>query len=140
MKQKSLIYHPNLVPLNIRKVRERVEMRSSCMGELAVHSQVYIPVGSQVLLSLYMGESTPSLYGRVIWLFGSDEEYLMGLTFDGADEAYKMRMVEQLCHIQAYRDAIARGEGRQLSDEEAAREWIGRYSAGFPEVAPVHLQ
>jgi hypothetical protein len=139
MKQQSLIYHPLLVPVNIRNVREEVEMRSGCMGELAVHSPTRFSVGSQVLLSLYMAESTPSLYCRVIWLFGSEGRYLMGLTFDGEDEAYKMRMVEQLCHIHAYQHVVAKQEGRLLSDEDAAREWIDRYSKDFPEVASVHL-
>jgi hypothetical protein len=41
-------------------------------------------------------------------------------------------MVEQLLHIESYRREIEQQEGRPLTTEEAAREWIGRYASSFP--------
>lgn len=138
-KQESLIYHPKQVPIDIKRVREMKEARCECVGELAVHCSTGIPVGTQVLLSLPTSESDASLCGCVVWLSGAGSDYLIGVTFFGEEEAYKMRMVEQLCHIQAYQHTVSRQEGRLLSDEDAAREWIGRYSKDFPEVVSVHL-
>ncbi|MCZ7563309.1 MAG: hypothetical protein M5U08_05410 [Burkholderiales bacterium] len=45
-------------------------------------------------------------------------------------------MVEQVCHIEEYRRAVARDEGRTLSTEEAAAEWIAEYAARFPDPGP----
>jgi hypothetical protein len=41
-------------------------------------------------------------------------------------------MVEQLCHIEAYRRRVLQDEGRRLTDEEAAMEWIANYADRFP--------
>jgi hypothetical protein len=41
-------------------------------------------------------------------------------------------MVEQICHIERYRNDVAQREGRQLTAEEAALEWISRYASSFP--------
>ncbi|MEQ8937648.1 MAG: PilZ domain-containing protein, partial [Gammaproteobacteria bacterium] len=45
---------------------------------------------------------------------------------------FLLRMVEQLCHIEHYRNEIARVEGRELSSEQAAQEWISKYAESFP--------
>ncbi len=137
--RKSLIYHPKQVPVEIREVKVRRAVQCESVGELAVQHSGKISVGSQVLLSLYLAESEVSLHGRVIWLVGSAGNYLIGITFNGRREAYRMRMIEQLYHIQTYQQAVARQAGRLLTDEEAAREWIMRFSKDFPEVAPVEL-
>jgi hypothetical protein len=41
-------------------------------------------------------------------------------------------MVDQLCHIEAYRKRVLAEQGRKLSSEAAAWEWVARYAAGFP--------
>jgi hypothetical protein len=41
-------------------------------------------------------------------------------------------MIEQICHIESYRRDVAQQEGRQLTTEEAAVEWISRYASSFP--------
>ena len=40
-------------------------------------------------------------------------------------------MVEQVCQIEHYRQAVLRQEGRALDGEAAAPEWIARYAADF---------
>ncbi len=42
-------------------------------------------------------------------------------------------MVEQVCQIENYKHEVYRAEGRALTAAEAAREWIGKYAADFPE-------
>lgn len=45
-----------------------------------------------------------------------------------------MRMIEQICHIEHYRKEVERQEGRRLSSQDAADEWISRYAGDFPEL------
>ena len=42
-------------------------------------------------------------------------------------------MVAQICQIEDYKRGVAQHEGRALSSEEAAREWIGTYAEEFAE-------
>lgn len=69
---------------------------------------------------------------RVAWCKPHDESSEYGVEFLNQDEAQVMRMVDQVCHIENYQKAVGRSEGRQLSAEEAAREWIGKYASEFP--------
>jgi hypothetical protein len=42
-------------------------------------------------------------------------------------------MVEQICHIEHYKREVAEREGRELSGQQAAKEWIAKYAASFPQ-------
>ena len=41
-------------------------------------------------------------------------------------------MVEQVCNIENYRRDVEQREGRKLTTEEAAKEWIKRDASSFP--------
>jgi len=53
-----------------------------------------------------------------------------------AQDAYRARIEAQRNQIELYR-RIARVQGRRLSREEAAREWIERYAGTFAEANDV---
>jgi len=68
----------------------------------------------------------------VLWCKGDGAGYLVGIGFSDFATAYSVRMVEQVCHIEEYRQKVLDEEGRQLSSEGAAEEWIDKYAAEFP--------
>jgi hypothetical protein len=41
-------------------------------------------------------------------------------------------MVEQVCSIERYRRLMESEEGRVLTRDEAAQEWIAKYAGRFP--------
>ena len=47
------------------------------------------------------------------------------------DDRFLARMESQCFQIERYRWEVRRTEGRLLSQDEAAREWIQRYAADF---------
>ncbi|MDY6992513.1 MAG: hypothetical protein SVR94_07890 [Pseudomonadota bacterium] len=47
------------------------------------------------------------------------------------NDAFRSRMLEQVCQIEKYRQSLEQ-QGRTISIEEAAMEWISRYAAEFP--------
>ena len=49
----------------------------------------------------------------------------------GEQENFVVRMEAQLSRIDEYREEIERTEGRHLSVDDAALEWIVRYAKGF---------
>jgi len=71
---------------------------------------------------------------RVAWCRARERGFDLGVEFLNPDDAFRGRMVEQVCHIQKYKKEVLESEGRQLSAEQAAHEWIGKYAADFPDV------
>jgi hypothetical protein len=71
---------------------------------------------------------------RVIWCISRPDRYEAGIEFVDVEDAYRARMVEQICHIEHYRLWVEEVEGRQLDTEMAAREWIGKYASDFPNI------
>ena len=50
---------------------------------------------------------------------------------DIAGDPFQQRMQAQCDRIRRYRDQVLREQGRVLSYDEAAMEWIERYAEGF---------
>ena len=71
---------------------------------------------------------------RVAWCKDRRGYYEVGVEFLAEDDMFRARMVEQVCHIEHYRKAVKAKEGRRLSREEAALEWIAKHAADFPKV------
>ena len=68
----------------------------------------------------------------MVWCREACPGYEAGLEFSETNE-FKARMVAQFCQIEDYRRDVLEKEGRELSSEDAAREWIMRYAADFAE-------
>lgn len=54
------------------------------------------------------------------------------MRFADENTEFAVRMIEQICHINHYQRQILEREGRQLSGEEAAMEWVARFARDFP--------
>jgi PilZ domain len=70
--------------------------------------------------------------GRVAWCRARGTIFELGVEFLAQDDAFRARMVEQVCYIENYRMAVFLAEGRVLSSEEAAIEWIRKFASDFP--------
>lgn len=70
--------------------------------------------------------------GVVAWCRAEGKAFAVGVQFADESTEFGVRMVEQVCHIEHYRFDVLHTEGRQLSSEEAALEWVERYAAEFP--------
>jgi hypothetical protein len=69
---------------------------------------------------------------RIMWCRQENGAYVMGAAFIQQNDLFRARMVEQVCYIEHYRNEMRRSEGRDLTSEEAALEWIDLYAADFP--------
>ena len=75
--------------------------------------------------------SGASLDGKVVWCNKTSRGYEVGLAFNDPDEVERLKMVEQIRQIEAFRQELERRDGRKLSSEEAAREWVTQYAGDF---------
>lgn len=61
-----------------------------------------------------------------------DGGYMIGASFLDASDAFRSRMVQQVCSIENYRKEVSANEGRELTVQEASNEWISKYAGRFP--------
>ena len=69
---------------------------------------------------------------RVVWTREDEDGHCIGVQFLDADDAFRARRVEQVCSIENYRRQVEAREGRTLTRDEAAQEWITKYAGRFP--------
>jgi hypothetical protein len=143
---RQFIRHPLDVPVEIRTDQRSpaaaFHTHDISLGGLAVHSAVPVEPGAMIEVRISYVEPAFEARARVAWCRprrgGSGHE--VGVSFLDAEDVFRARMVAQVCYIEDYRRAIAREEGREMSSEEAAGEWIAKYASKFPGAGSGGLQ
>jgi hypothetical protein len=136
---RRFIRHPSDIPIqirwNARRGTQSEPLTNISAGGLSFHTADFIAAGTAIDVSVPIGDRHFNAGGTVVWCRPEDDGYTVGIEFTGSGDSFKMRMVEQICHIEHYKREIKRLQGRDLSGEEAANEWIARYADGFPPLA-----
>ena len=106
------------------------------LGGLAFISPKPLDVLERVRVSIPILDRDNTLIGNVMWCEKSatGSSFEIGIEFERSRDVFRLRMIEQICHIEHYRREILRNEGRELSAQEAADEWIAKYAGDFPEL------
>lgn len=131
--RRAFIRHPASVPIRVERVRTGPVSRASDVshgGLSFVCAHPYEP-GAELVIQI---DITPAFRARahVAWCHAERGQYRVGVRFLEGTDAFKARLVEQLCAIERYRRDTLEQEGRYLSGEAAAREWIERFAETFP--------
>jgi hypothetical protein len=71
-------------------------------------------------------------HARVVWCRPEGDHFLVGVEFLEAADGFRARMVQQVCSIENYRRQVEATEGRVLTPQAAALEWIAKYAGQFP--------
>lgn len=132
---RAYIRHPSRIPIEITAGGAdggRRQLRNVGFGGLAWESAHPLPPGSMVSVRIPIVLPAFETRARVVWCRERDAGYEVGVQFAAPEDAYAARMVEQICHIQDYRNRVQETEGRALDEEQAALEWISKHAAGFP--------
>ena len=104
------------------------------LGGLSFISQQPFEIEQTVRVSIPLLKQETNLLGTVVWCEKSTENYEIGIKFESSEDLFRLRMVEQICHIEHYRKEIKLVEGRELSTAQAANEWISLYASDFPPI------
>jgi hypothetical protein len=134
---RRFIHHPANIPINVSIDSNHVEGKTSPpsnngVGGLAFLSDQEINPGTRVKIRIPYFESEFITTGKVVWSRQYRHGAALGIEFLSAEDAFQLRMIEQICHIENYRHEVSQIEGRSLTSEEAANEWIKKHSADFP--------
>ncbi len=142
---RKFIRHPNCIPIDIAVDESgssddgsTVTLVNVSTGGLAFSLLHPVSIGARLTISMPQVWPDYSASGTVVWCREAPQGFEAGVQFDQPDEAFKARMVAQFCQIEDYRREMRECEGRALSSEEAAREWIVRYAEEFANTIGWH--
>ena len=107
-------------------------LKNISQGGLAFHSPQRLSPGTLLRIKIPVVTPVFQAVGRVTWCHCLGDYFEVGIEFLDQDDVFRARMVEQICHIEHYRQQVFEQEGRKLSSEQAAEEWIARFAPGFP--------
>lgn len=136
---REFIRHPSDIPIEYcysdRPLCVSDTIHDVSQGGLSFHSDSYIEPMQWLRLHIPICEEHFELDAQVRWCHptGDGSTFNIGVLFATAANAYSARMVEQVCHIEHYKKQILLEEGRALSGDEAAAEWIEKYATSFPK-------
>ncbi len=134
MQQHRKFYrHPSEIPVEVWEVKEPAQQHASkslSIGGLAFICTSCWPPNTLIKIRLPLIKPIFEALVKVVWSRKRLGYFETGVVFISEEDAFKGRMVEQLCQIELYRQK-RRAEGCCLSEEEAALEWVERYAEHF---------
>lgn len=99
---------------------------------LVFASATKLQIGTSIHVRLPVTRPVLQTAGCVISCRPEQGYFKVGVQFAGKIDRFHARMVQQVCRIERYRRELHEREGRNLSLQEAALEWIGRFAQDFP--------
>lgn len=133
---RNFIRHPSNISIDFHLeelVSEGSEyLKNVSFGGLSFNSKHELTTGTIISIKIPLVQPVFAAAGRVSWCRPENSQFEIGIEFLDKDDMFRARMVEQVCHIEQYKHEVLKNEGRKLSGEEAALEWIQKYAPQFP--------
>lgn len=137
----KFIRHPYGIPIRYSLLDQ--EMSSSEGKELTgingsgLCFQCSAPLEPETLIRMEIRVRIPPFEADAIVMWcnqvGNSKQYEIGVRFLDDNSDFNLRMVEQVCQIEQYKNDVYQNENRRLSNEEAAAEWIEKHAHNFPQ-------
>lgn len=136
---RAFIRHAIDIPIEVATQSEpehAESLKNLSFGGLAFGAEQPYEPGTLLGIKIQAPSNPVQLAARVAWCKPyrdnpEDNHYEIGVAFEDSLDAFRIRMVEQVCQIERYRLSVLGCEGRELTTEEAAQEWIERYAEQF---------
>lgn len=134
--ERRYIRHPSHMPISF-DLPDTLPRADDCLrniseGGVCFASTAPLEIGRPIRLQIPVFGETFEAAGSVAWCRPVARGFEIGVAFDHRQDRFAVRMVEQLCYIEDYRTRVEREEGRTLSSEQAAAEWVARFADQFP--------
>lgn len=129
--------HPATIPIEVNVLHSSEQAQSQLCnvsgGGLSFESPFEAEAGALISLRIPCVSPVFESTAKVAWCREIASGYELGVEFLDQDDVFRARMVEQVCHIENYKEQVQKTEQRKLSSEEAAREWIAKFAEGFSD-------
>ncbi len=127
--------HPTEIPVEIWEASPQSKHHYQPLNNVSVGGLAFIcthqwPISTLIQLRLPSIKPAFEALVKVVWSRKRLNYFEIGVMFISEEDAFRGRMVEQVCQIEIYRQK-KQAEGESLSAEEAAMEWIDLYAERF---------
>ncbi|EEF78705.1 PilZ domain-containing protein [Methylophaga thiooxydans] len=132
---REFIRHPSAIPIHFTLGQRQATRtaRDVCSGGLCFHSAEAVAVGETIEIEIASCKPTFTAQGVVRWCEPEHDAFLVGVAFTEKSVRFAVRMVEQLCYIEDYRQKKQAETGQSISSQQAALQWIKNHAATFPD-------
>ena len=137
-RMRGFFRHPADIPIEILHDGHGTgdeALRNVSSGGLSFRYHEVLSVGYVVRVRIAVTAPAFEAPCRVVWCHADEGAWQIGVEFFDPDHLFQARMIEQVCHIEQYRQDVRAQQGRDLSGHDAAIEWIARYARVFPDPA-----
>ncbi len=135
---REFIRYPTDIPIEITRdttaITAQEQLRNISYGGLMVSSGAPWPTDAIVTLRIPCVTPAFKARGKVVWCLSGQQGYDIGVAFLERDALFQLRMIEQICQIEHYKQEILKNEGRLLDGRQAALEWITKQACAMPRV------
>jgi len=134
---RQYIRHPTDIPLEYELgdvvAHQKDYLNDISEGGLSFQSNTHIEAGAVINIRIPLRKPVFEEKGIVKWCRENEGRFDVGVQFQDVSSEFRLRMVEQVCHIEHYKKEILENEGRTLTGEDAAVEWIQKFAKDFPK-------
>lgn len=137
--RRRFVRHPLEIPLTYKILdKNRFSLtQTTDLSDFGISFLTDEPLPEGQLIEISIRSPRESLLAKSVvkWQNYSLNEgkYRVGVMFVSRQEGFRARMVEQICHIDLYRQRKMREEKREIPYNEAAFEWITLNGKKFAE-------
>lgn len=133
---RQFIRHPSDIPIALsfadRRALGTEHLKDIGEGGLCFRTHGQVESGRAVRVTISIRKPPFEADGVVVWCRRTNEHFDVGVSFENTSTDFAVRMVEQVCHVEHYKREVLHREGRRLSGDEAAAEWIAKFAGEFP--------
>ena len=132
---REFIRHPAQVPIKVSSDKNpnqmNLRLHNVSAGGLSFESPNPFSEGAVVTIKI---PTRPvfQVHAVVQWCKALKECFELGVKFLDQGDAYRVRMVEQVCYIEEYRLKKQAERGKRMTRNQASLEWIRQHGGRFP--------
>ncbi len=115
---------------------EKSETVNISEGGLMFVSRQVVDVGAEIRINMPLYDKVFKINARVVHIEKDISPGLnrIGVTFLSYSDAFKVKLIEQIYLIEEYRVLRSLQIGKEMTIQEASKEWIKRYSERFQKL------
>jgi hypothetical protein len=130
---RQFIRHPADIPIEYHlEGKCKDPLNNISTGGLSFRAKNHLDVNSEISIRIPCIKPAMKVKGIVVRCHERKGYHDIAIKFMDKDSESRIRNIEQICYIEKYKKDIFETEGRELTGEEAAYEWIDKYAKDFP--------
>jgi hypothetical protein len=128
--------YPSEIPIQCQTAQgqpvENPRMQNVSGDGLCFTASTKIDPNNELRITFPLDGKAIHIKGKVAWCMDMDSHYELGVSIDLDSEETDALCFDILCDIEYYRQQVQEKDGRKLSSDEAAAEWITKFKHRLP--------